>query len=351
MRMATLISRISTKARGSIGSHLLSTPVPGMAETLRTHLLKAHLAYYHSCQYTLSSYDAWRWVKRGVGLNAQIASGRMSTGCGQHKPIRFSVFGMVKRTARSNVVILERPQWSPMDVVCRELTLHYDMQLLTLARVLDYHGWEPDIPGDEIVLTVEEGTLQIEEGSIFFATALLTVREEVDDATSEAYLLDFTHSPLRTMNSSSGLPSSGHISLMDFMFNDFASRDNEDSLAKGVLHLNFGPTRERSFQASSFFTNKNCQDEVPASQEFRGILTEYNPSVFGQVAEYFDTPTGIEFKMICPDGLNSAQEGIYVKQVDALEAIIQKELCQDGGTVTNSWLGEHSFVVHLARET
>ncbi|KAJ6476665.1 hypothetical protein C8R47DRAFT_1075533 [Mycena vitilis] len=110
--------------------------------------------------------------------------------------------------------------------------------------------------------------------------------------------------------SSSGLSANGHLSLMDFMFNEFASRDNDDSIAKGVLvHLQHA--------------------------------------------------NGVQFRMICPDGLDNAQKAMYSKQIETLQTIIQDELRDEGGEVTGSWLGgqrtcadqEQSFVVHLGRET
>ncbi|KAJ6476664.1 hypothetical protein C8R47DRAFT_1075532 [Mycena vitilis] len=168
------------------------SPMPfAMAEDLRTHLLRAHLAYYHGRKHTLAFYNDWRWVQRGAGLNAQTPpSGRITTGFSCSSPVRFTVFGMVRQTDRQGVIVLERPHWTTPTLVGRDLTLQYDMQLLTLARVLDQHGWEPEIPRDEIVLTVEGDGNQIESGSLFFATVLLTIKTDVDDGALEAYLMD-----------------------------------------------------------------------------------------------------------------------------------------------------------------
>ncbi|KAJ6451370.1 hypothetical protein C8R47DRAFT_407297 [Mycena vitilis] len=156
---------------------------------LRPHLLKAFLQYYHTCSSPLSSYSLWKWVRRGHGLNAQQSSGRITTGNARTSPVRFTVFGMVKETTRLNVIELERPHWDIMDIVSRDLVLHYDMQLLTLSRALDEHGWESGAEiTDHIVLTSD--IKPIEPGSLLFATVLLTVREYSDQADEEAYVLE-----------------------------------------------------------------------------------------------------------------------------------------------------------------
>ncbi|KAJ7855331.1 hypothetical protein B0H13DRAFT_1903163, partial [Mycena leptocephala] len=137
-------------------------------------------------QAPLSKYHEWKWVRGSQGLNAHSPAS-LVTGSGA-KPVRFTVFGVVEATDRKGVIRLVRPQWESHNVAGRELGIRFDEQLLTLAHVLEHHGWPADICKNRLILTRAED--EIPAGTAIFATCILAVLEEAEDPTREKYILD-----------------------------------------------------------------------------------------------------------------------------------------------------------------
>jgi hypothetical protein len=40
------------------------------------------------------------------------------------------------------VLVLEEPDWQAEGSVVKEFSIRFDMQLLTISRVMEHHGWD-----------------------------------------------------------------------------------------------------------------------------------------------------------------------------------------------------------------
>ncbi|KAJ7731966.1 hypothetical protein B0H16DRAFT_1468763 [Mycena metata] len=156
---------------------------PGLhASCFTPSSLRAFLGFLEEASFPLTTYsEDWIWAPTTNGLLAKYLkpSGRSSA-------IRFSIFGIVAESERPGIVTLCRPEWDDDGSVGRELSVHYDTQLVTLSRILEDNRWEPTFRNNEIVL---EHDTPADVGSVYFATATLRIKEEVEDIEHEAYVL------------------------------------------------------------------------------------------------------------------------------------------------------------------
>ncbi|KAK7007946.1 hypothetical protein R3P38DRAFT_3593005 [Favolaschia claudopus] len=137
-----------------------------MSATARPYILPAYLKLYNSNEWPLTRHKDIIWKEREGGIQAQaLVKNNQST-------IKFLVFGMVK-SATGTTIVLKRPVWNTKRAVERELALHFDLQLLAMARMLEANGREAAFEDDQIVLT--SATRTFPKDSVIFVFATMTI--------------------------------------------------------------------------------------------------------------------------------------------------------------------------------
>ncbi|KAJ7801438.1 hypothetical protein B0H13DRAFT_2390014 [Mycena leptocephala] len=138
-----------------------------MSPAIHVHLLRGCLEFLRSSRTALSGSDLqWLWVPTADGF---IAHKKKRSGSA---PIIFTIFGVIATPGRPDVL---------------EFNIRFDMQLLTMSRVMEHHGWDP-ADDSHIVVTYAGATYPI--GSTIFATATLTVKDVTVESDDEPYILD-----------------------------------------------------------------------------------------------------------------------------------------------------------------
>ncbi|KAJ7832111.1 hypothetical protein B0H13DRAFT_2371136 [Mycena leptocephala] len=153
-----------------------------MSPAIHVHLLRGCLEFLRSSRTALSGSDLqWLWVPTADGF---IAHKKKRSGSA---PIIFTIFGVIATPGRPDVLVLEKPDWQAEGSVGKEFNIRFDMQLLTMSRVMEHHGWDP-ADDSHIVVTYAGATYPI--GSTIFATATLTVKDVTVESDDEPYILD-----------------------------------------------------------------------------------------------------------------------------------------------------------------
>ncbi|KAJ6455109.1 hypothetical protein C8R47DRAFT_1228426 [Mycena vitilis] len=147
-----------------------------MFATVHPYLLAGFLEYYVSRPAPLATYAQWTWIGRGPGLNAQKVSDRKGVFGFRNKPIRFTVFGVVSSVNRDGTVDLARPQWDLFGSAGRGLGIQFDMQILTLCKVLEEHDHGNSFDFRDVIhIKTDVDSMALD--TAVFATCLLTVFE------------------------------------------------------------------------------------------------------------------------------------------------------------------------------
>ncbi|KAJ7797130.1 hypothetical protein B0H13DRAFT_2392310 [Mycena leptocephala] len=107
-----------------------------MPSAIRIHMLRAFIEFLAEHRSPLSRYDAsWRWIASEKGLAAHKWATPDPT------PIRFTVFGFVTHA----------PEWGLNGSMGQDLCIRFDMQLLTLIRVLEHQGQTFDLKNKIVI--------------------------------------------------------------------------------------------------------------------------------------------------------------------------------------------------------
>ncbi|KAJ7042859.1 hypothetical protein C8F04DRAFT_1175955 [Mycena alexandri] len=166
-----------------------------MSASLRPHLLRGFLRFLQESKWPLTSNEtSWIWTKAGNGIIAQ----RNRTNARDAEPVsvKFTIFGQVLDSDEINVVTLGRPEWNRDGAIGRELAMHFDLQLLTLAKILEEKGWKArNFCGDKLRVIHDGEPIAI--GGAYFATATLTIKDSIADNDEEPYVL---HKRVRSSN-------------------------------------------------------------------------------------------------------------------------------------------------------
>ncbi|KAJ7911253.1 hypothetical protein B0H13DRAFT_2660610, partial [Mycena leptocephala] len=138
----------------------------------------------------------------------------------------------------------------------------------------------------------------------------------------------------------------------------FASPVNSGTLANGMLHTDFAPTRDTSVGNGSSFTYKDCRLEFPPSEITRGKIATYYPSVFGEVVSVMENNNGFTVKLTRPRGAKGHVADSYDMQLGNLQGILASEVTHDSD-LFESWFGakgvlqpvDACFTINVFRNT
>ncbi|KAK6977006.1 hypothetical protein R3P38DRAFT_2771334 [Favolaschia claudopus] len=177
----------------------------GPRTPLRGHLLSGYLSFYNSQRWPLAEPESWTWKNTGISAVPQDPYRRRVSLVGPSSTAAvFEVFGMVKgavnihgtRQYRSltkhksseGFIELRRPTWKNLASADREFAVHYDKQLVSLAKALEQNNVDPSIKNDCIILTSENTDFKVD--TVIFATATLSVYPFKISGREEFYSLD-----------------------------------------------------------------------------------------------------------------------------------------------------------------
>ncbi|KAK6977023.1 hypothetical protein R3P38DRAFT_2810721 [Favolaschia claudopus] len=95
---------------------------------------------------------------------------------------------LTKHKSSEGFIELRRPTWKNLASADREFAVHYDKQLVSLAKALEQNNVDPSIKNDCIILTSENTDFKVD--TVIFATATLSVYPFKISGREEFYSLD-----------------------------------------------------------------------------------------------------------------------------------------------------------------